>query len=79
LCFARIALPLRGDRAADHPVRIELQQPRRGQVLTRLHIVDTPDHEIARAAVDVEQVVARYDFAQRADPGAVDLRDCGLG
>ncbi len=47
-------------------VWIERQQPRCGQILPRLHVVDPADHQVLGAGVDIKQRGLRGDFAQAA-------------
>jgi hypothetical protein len=54
-------------------------ETRRGKVLARFHVIDTPDDEKTRATVDVKEIAARDDLAQRPDFVAVDPGHSRLG
>ena len=60
-------------------IGIEREQPRRGQVLARFHVVDAADHQVFGAGIDIEQRGLRGDFAQTAEALAVDRIDRRLG
>jgi hypothetical protein len=62
-------------RTADKRIRIDLQEAGRRQILTRLHVINAADDEVAARAVDVEQVVTGGDLAEAIDDRAIDLAD----
>jgi hypothetical protein len=61
--------------AAYQKIGIDLEQAHSGQVLAGLHVVDPPDHQVARGLVDVEQLRACGHFADTVDHLAVDAGD----
>lgn len=61
--------------AALQKIGIDLEQAHSGQVLAGLHVVDPPDHQVARGLVDVEQLRACGHFADTVDHLAVDAGD----
>jgi hypothetical protein len=62
-------------RAANEEIGIDLEQPHRGQVLASLHVVDTPDQQVSRGPVDVEQLRSGGHFADPVDELAIDAGD----
>ena len=78
----------RGDRAAarcrlggatNEHVGVQVEQAGRSQILARLHVVHAADDQIPCGGVDVEQVVAGDDLAERADLLAIDRGYLRLG
>src|SRR3546814_5661117 len=57
-------LDARFGRTAKKHIGVHLEQLRRRQILPRFHIVDAAHDEIARAAVDIEQRLARNDRSE---------------
>ena len=80
LCwFGRAVLTLASAPRPNQHVRVHLEQPGGCEILLGLHVVDTANDEIARRAVDVEEVLACLNFANALDLVAVDRGDLGLG
>lgn len=57
---------------ADKHVRVHLEETGSREVLFGLHVVNAPDNQVARAMVDVEQVLAGLNLADAVDGLAVD-------
>ena len=60
-------------------VGIKFEQASSGHVAPLFHVVEPADEQVARGLIDVEQRVARNDFAPWSELIAADRIDRGLG